>query len=305
MAGAAHARAHPAPKATADTFTVPLDGAEDNADPQMPVILSALHVYPVKGLKGIAVPEARCTDRGLEHDRRWMVVDEHGDFLSQREHPAMATVWTDIDGDRLELSAPDAGRVELPLRPRDGALLRVSVWESECDALAASPEADAWLSACLGLPCRLVYMPEETRRESNPRHAGAGRLVGFADAFAYLLTGESSLAELNARLVARNHPAVPMNRFRPNLVVAGAPPFAEDGWTDMRIGTAAFRMAKPCGRCQVTTTDQATGELRGPEPLATLASYRSRGEYGITFGVNLVTERTGVVRVGEAVQAPD
>ena len=271
------------------------------SEPRMPIVLSALNVYPVKGLKGIALEEARCTERGIEHDRRWMVVDAQGGFLSQREHPRMATIWTAIEAGRLELSAPDAEPVDVPLRPIEGAPVRATVWNSECDAIAPSPEADEWLSGRLGLPCRLVYMPDATRRESPPRHLGPGHLVGFADAFAYLLTGESSLAELNGRLVAKGHAAVPMNRFRPNLVVAGAGPFAEDGWTDIRIGSASLRAAKPCGRCQVTTTDQATGELRGPEPLATLATYRTRGDYGITFGVNLVTVETGVVRVGDAV----
>jgi uncharacterized protein YcbX len=126
--------------------------------------------------------------------------------------------------------------------------------------------------------------------------------VGFADGYAYLLAGEGSLADLNARLASRGHPPLPMNRFRPNFVVSGSDAYSEDGWTQIRIGGAAFRGVKPCGRCQVTTTDQSTGEVMGPEPLATLATYRESGEFGVMFGMNLITATPGTVRVGDAVE---
>ena len=269
----------------------------------MPLALAAINIYPVKGLQGIALTEARCTGRGLEHDRRWMVVDEDGGFLSQREVPQMATIWTDIAGGKLSLAAPGHREIDTPLTPDFGERMRVRVWSSECDAIAPSAEADAWLSAVLDRYCRLVYMPEATRRESPERYLGPGRLVGFADAFAYLLTGESSLADLNARLIAKGHGPVPMNRFRPNLVVSGAAPWAEDGWGEIRVGDALLQAARPCGRCQVTTTDQSTGEVKGPEPLATLASFRNDPQLGPMFGMNLVTVRPGVVRLGQPVEA--
>lgn len=270
----------------------------------MALKLSALHVYPVKGLKGIDLSEAQCTDRGLRHDRRWMVVDAAGDFLSQREHPRMATVWTEIVEDVLALAAPDVGSVEVPIEagPSRAARIRVRVWDSVVDAVPVSPYADAWLGDYLGLPCRLVYMPDETRRESNAKYAGTDKLVGFADGFAYLLTNEASLAELNARLRGNHHPALPMNRFRPNLVVTGCGAFEEDRWMEIRVGEAILRAAKPCGRCQVTTTDQSTGEVVGPEPLATLSTFRESREFGVMFGMNLVTVRQGKVRVGDAVE---
>ncbi len=268
----------------------------------MAVTISALYVYPVKGLKGIALESARCTERGLEHDRRWMVVDAAGHFLTQREHPRMATVWTELGAATLELSAPDAGSVEVPLDPGGAPALPVRVWSSVCEALPVSREADAWLSAYLGLDCRLVYMPQSTRRASNARYTDSERLVGFADGYAYLVAGEASLADLNARLAARGHPALPMNRFRPNLVVAGSAAYAEDGWKDIRIADAALRAAKPCGRCQVTTTNQATGEVEGPEPLATLATYRQSEEFGVMFAMNFYALRGGTVRVGDAVR---
>jgi uncharacterized protein YcbX len=265
------------------------------------VTLSALNIYPVKGLKGIALQEARCTERGLEHDRRWMVVDSDGQFLSQREHPKMATVWTEIADGALSLSAPDMSNVDVPLDGRPAPTLRVQIWDSVCDAVAVSPYADGWLSDYLGLACRLVHMPEAAKRYSNPRYAGADRPVGFADGYAYLLAGEASLADLNAKLAARNRPALPMNRFRPNIVVSGSEAFAEDEWQEIRIGDAVLRAAKPCGRCQVTTTDQASGEVKGPEPLATLSTYRDSKEFGVRFGMNLVTVRAGTVRVGDEV----
>ena len=280
----------------------------------MPVTISALNVYPVKGLKGIPLKEARCTDRGIEHDRRWMLVDREGMFFTQREHPRMATVWTEIDADALSLSAPDTEEVRVPLRPEGGDKLRVQVWNSTCDAITVSRQADEMLSGYLGFDCRLVYMPDDSTRYSNAQFGGGGHRVGFADGYAYLLTNEASLADLNAKLLAKDHPAVPMNRFRPNIVVAGTSAFAEDNWGDLRFAplgpldsrlrgndSVVLRTAKPCGRCQVTTTDQATGDVRGPEPLATLATYRD-SDFGIRFGMNLVTIREGTIRVGDTVE---
>jgi uncharacterized protein YcbX len=267
----------------------------------MPLTVSALNVYPVKGLKGIALTEARCTDRGIEHDRRWMVVDREHQFISQREHPKMATVWTEIEDGALVLSAPDMDEMRLDLRPGGRGNVRVQVWRSTCDAVSVSQQADEWLSEYLGLQCALVYMPEESKRFSNPEFAGEAKRVGFADGYAYLVTNEGSLADLNARLLAKDHSALPMNRFRPNIVVSGATAWAEDGWRVLSLGTAMLRATKPCGRCQVTTTDQATGEVRGPEPLATLATFRD-SPLGIRFGMNLVTLREGTVRVGDAVE---
>jgi len=267
----------------------------------MATTLAALHVYPVKGLKGIDLAEARATERGLEHDRRFMVVDEDNVFVSQREQPGMATIWTEIVGDQLMLAAPDMGEVAVPLEPDAPASLRVQVWRSVVDAAHVSNPADAWLSEYLGFDCRLVYMPKESHRYSNTQYAGEAREVGFADGYAYLVTGEASLADLNRRLGGRGHPALPMNRFRPNLVVRGSAAYAEDTWKDVRIGSAVLRAAKPCGRCQVTTTDQSTGQVVGPEPLATLSTYRESAEFGVMFGMNYVTIEPGTMRVGDSV----
>src|SRR5258706_3853114 len=162
----------------------------------MVLTLAALHIYPVKGLKGIDLTTARCTARGLEHDRRWMVVDANGDFLTQREHPKMATVWTDIDENALSLSAPDMSNVDVPLDPRPSPVMKVRVWQSVCEAVPVSSYADAWLSDYLGTACRLVYIPETPRPESNAPYGGEGNLGGFAGGYAYLVTPEASLAHL-------------------------------------------------------------------------------------------------------------
>ena len=267
----------------------------------MTFTVRSLHIYPVKGLKGIEVPEARCTDRGFEFDRRFMVVTPDGMFMSQRSHPRMATIWTDIAGDALELAAPELPPLEVPLRP-EGAPMRVVVWRSAVDAVAVSPEADAWLSEALGAPCRLVYMPDASERLSNAEYAGPGKRVSFADGYAYLVIGSASLEDLNGRLAQQLHPPLPMNRFRPSIVVDGSAPYAEDQWRSVAFGEALLRGVKPCGRCEVTTTDQSTGEVRGPEPLATLSTYRSSDEFGVMFGMNFVTESPGAVRVGDAVE---
>ena len=263
----------------------------------MTLTVTQLNVYPVKGLKGIALSSTFATERGLAHDRRFMVVDAGGQFMSQREFPRMATVWTEIAGGELRLAAPDLDEVAIALEPAGGEPLRATVWDFESAAIAPSREADRWLTEALGQPCRLVYMPDSTRRESKAHQAGPGHLVGFADGYAHLVISEASLEALNARLAR----PVPMERFRPNIVVRGCAPFAEDGWTDFTAGAAALRMAKPCGRCQVTTTDQSTGEVTGPEPLATLSAWRMSPEFGAMFGMNAVTVRPGRIGVGDAV----
>jgi uncharacterized protein YcbX len=269
----------------------------------MAFTIASLHVYPVKGLKGIDLPSARCTERGLEHDRRWMVVDAEGDFLTQRSHPRLATIWTALRDGTLELSAPDMDPVEVPLVPEAAAPLKVRVWNSVVDALPVSRFADSWLTEYLREPLRLVYMPETTRRPSNKQFTGGEeRLVGFADGYAYLIVGRSSLGDLNARLRDEGSAAMPMNRFRPNIVIEGTEPYAEDTWKDIRLGDdVVLRSSKPCGRCQVTTTDQSTGEVLGPEPLRTLSTYREHKDFGPLFGMNYVTVRTGPVKVGDTV----
>jgi uncharacterized protein YcbX len=213
----------------------------------------------------------------------------------------MATVWIDIDGAKLTLAAPDLDAVEVDIEPAPAATRKVRVWSSVVDAHDVSPEADRFLSEYLGAECKLVYMPDASERPVNPDFSRPGDIVSFADAYPYLLISEGSLADLNIRIEKNGGKALPMNRFRPNLVVKGCEAYAEDTWKEIRVGEAVFNVVKACTRCQVTTTDQATGEVRGPEPLATLATYRDTPR-GPIFGQNLIATKLAPVRVGDSVE---
>jgi uncharacterized protein YcbX len=259
------------------------------------VQLSQLYVYPLKSARGIALREARLTARGLEHDRRFMLVDEHGVFLTQRRLPQMARLVTAIVGDMLRVSW-DEQHCEVPLQPRAGAGLRVRVFADEVDALDQGDAARAFFSALLGQDARLVYMPDASQRPVDSKYADAGEVVSFADGFPYLLANEGSLADLNARLET----PVPMQRFRPNLVVSGAAAFAEDGWREIRIGDACFELKKPCTRCLIVTTDQETGARHPKEPLKTLAGYNTWQGKPV-FAQNALLRSGAQLQVGDSV----
>ncbi len=266
----------------------------------MGMTLSEINIYPVKSLGGISLKAAQMTSRGLNNDRRFLVVDPDNQFVSQRELPRMATVWTELVGGQLEFAAPDREPIRVDAEPRILPTRMVQVWASSVAAHTVSPEADEWLSDYLGADLRLVYMPDTSERACNPTYAHNNEIVSFADGFPVLITNEASLVDLNNRIVLGGGAAVPMNRFRSNLVVNGADAWAEDNWGEITIGEAVFRAAKPCGRCQVTTTDQATGDVRGPEPLKTLSGFRDT-DLGTLFGVNLVPVQLGTVKLGDRV----
>ncbi len=241
-----------------------------------------------------------------------MVVNERDEFVTQRDLPKMATIWVDeLDGG-IELASESMDEplfVSLENTNTD-LLRRVNVWASTVLGQTVSPEADDWLSTCLGRNLRLVYMPDSTERACSPTHAKNGEIVSFADGYPFLLVNEASLSDLNHRISdnaikqgASNAPAaLPMSRFRSNIVIKGADAWAEDHWKEIQIGEHVFRSVKPCARCQVTTTDQATGEISGPEPLATLGAFRDSTN-GVLFGVNLTcVSSSGLVRVGDLVK---
>ena len=260
--------------------------------------LTQINVYPVKSLGGFSAASANVEPRGLQHDRRWMLVDKKGRFLTQRALPRMALVSVGLAPDGLTLSAPEMEPLQLPFEPESPARRQtVQVWASVCEAAPVGEEADGWFGEFLGVPCRLVFMPEETRRSVNPDYRAGEGIVSFADGYPLMLLGEASLHDLNARL----EQPVPMNRFRPNLVVSGSPAYAEDGWARIRIGGVTFHGVKPCDRCSLITVDQATGEASGPEPLKTLATYRLQDQK-VLFGQLLIPDGAGIVRVGDAVE---
>ena len=276
----------------------------------MTMKLDAITIYPVKSLRGTAVQEAAVEPWGLAGDRRWMVVDVDNRYLTQRELPGMARIAAAPAADGgVVLSAPGdgAGELRVPMPETGGPTVEVLVWRDRVEAQPASREADAWLSDALGRACRLVHMGDPAAaRPVDPAYGQPADRVSFADGFPLLGVNAASLDALNARLAQ----PVPMARFRPNLAVSGAAPWAEDGWRLLRVGGegVAFRAVKPCARCVIITTDQETGARpRDREPLRTLSSFRRNDRGRVLFGQNLVPDGVGRIAVGdevEAVEAP-
>lgn len=262
--------------------------------------VTGLFTYPVKSCGAIAHESTGLEARGLVWDRRWMIVDGSGRFLTQRELPRLAVIRPAIAGGVLRLDAPARPTLRIALETDRPPASRVQVWDDTCEAWDEGPEAAAWLGSHLGRPARLVRMTEDWERLVDPDHAPRAAQTGFADAFPLLVACESSLAELNRCLAAAGKPAVPMTRFRPNLVLDGAEPFAEDGWRTLAVDGVILDLVKPCARCATTTVDQATGEVPDPaEPLATLARFRRRGRE-VLFGQNAVHRGPGTLRLGAA-----
>ena len=278
--------------------------------------VASIHIYPLKAGRAVDLSESAVEPWGLAGDRRWLVVDGAGRFISQREEPALAGVIAaypaagadqvtadhPLPTDAITLSA--AGhpplKVAMPWPDDDTEMVPVAVWESRLRAAAAGQEADDWLGRLLDRDARLVYLDDPTRREVDQDYGDPADRVSFADGYPLLLTSAGSLEALGDWLAEDGHPPVPMNRFRPSVVVEGARAWAEDGWRRIRIGTVTFRVVKPCGRCVVTTIDQATGQ-RGRQPLELLGRRRRFGQQ-LVFGQNLIPDAPGSIRVGDPVQ---
>lgn len=276
--------------------------------------ISEINIYPIKSLKGISLDTATVEERGLRYDRRWMLTHPDGMFFTQREFPRMATisVWIEEDGSGLGVAADRFGDVFIPSQPDTGNKQQVTIWQSVCEGEIYGGALNEWFSDVIGTKCQLVYMPDNTRRSVNKRFDRGDEVVSFADGYPLMVLSEATLADLNSRI----EDSLPMNRFRPNLVVSGSSAFAEDDWERIRIGDAVFRSTKPCERCVMTTVDQSKGEFTGKEPLKTLASYRMAkdvmrdrydslgvGANAVLFGQNLIAESVGAtVSVGDAVE---
>ncbi|MGD8910658.1 MAG: MOSC domain-containing protein [Chromatiales bacterium] len=251
------------------------------------ISLTALYRYPVKSLAGEFLSQARLDAFGLHRDRRWMLVDREGRFLSQRELPRMALINPRLQAEGVVLQAPGCDDLSVRHPSAEAERVKVEVWNDRCVAQRVDPLADAWLSDFLGQACRLVYMPDESVRPVDPRYAKPQDRTAFSDGFPLLLISQASLDDLNGRLAE----PLPMLRFRPNLVIEGCAPYAEDDWRHIRIGDLTLRVVKPCSRCKITTVDPYTGES-GSEPLKTLAGYRRRGNQ-VYFGQNLIHDGPG------------
>jgi uncharacterized protein len=260
--------------------------------------IEALHVYPVKSCRGLSVARARVDVEGLAvdaadgpSDREFMVVDGAGRFVTQRDCARLALIGIELIGDTLVLVDPDGRRLRVPLAapPPAARPAEVTVWRDTVRAYDTGDEAAAFVGAAIGMPVRLVRFDRDVHRRCNAEYVGdSGARTRFADGYPVLVIGEATLAELNQRLAAKDSPALPMNRFRPNLVISGLPPGDEDHLDTIEAGGIVLRLVKPCTRCVITTTDQGTGE-RGIEPLPTLAAYRHDARFGgVTFGMNAV-----------------
>ncbi len=259
--------------------------------------ISRLFIYPVKSLGGIALTGAQVTARGLQHDRRWMLVDQNNRFMSQRTTPAMALFKLRLTDDGVEvLHSPTQDKLLIPFAPQTHDQLSVTVWDDTCTGTRVSDATDAWFGQKLGTNCRLVFMDDDSMRPVDPRYAGPEHITSFADAYPMLLISEASLQDLNSRLTDK----VGFDRFRPNLVISGIEPYYEDQMAYFTIGNIHFHGVKPCARCVMVGVNQQTAEVY-PEPLKTLSSYRRFGKK-VFFGQNLIHEGSGIINVGDELQ---
>ena len=257
--------------------------------------VQSLHIYPVKSARGLEVKSSGLDRFGLEGDRRWMLTDSEGRFVTQRELPELTELQVDVSPAGLVLKRGNAD-IAVPI-PETSARVPVTVWEDTVSAADAGDAAAGWLATVFQRPLRLVYMPDDSRRAVDPDYAKDGETVSFADGFPLLLVSAASAVYLNQRLAQ----PVGLDRFRPNIVVAGCPAHAEDQWQRLRIGEMVFTVAKSCSRCVVPSLDQNTG-ARHPELLRVLADYRRGPGRKVYFGQNLVYQGSGHLRVGDAVE---
>lgn len=262
--------------------------------------LSEIWIYPVKSLAGIRLPASKVTQRGLEFDRRWMLVDENGVFISQREYPKLALFQPEIENDIMRISHAETSKGSVHfsiLQKSNNETLEVMVWEDSVAAVEVDVEISAWFSVILGFNVRLVFMPEESHRKVDPDYAvSPNDITSFSDGFPYLIIGQSSLDDLNSRL---SNP-ITMRRFRPNFVFSVAKAYEEESWQEFTIGSLSFFGVKPSGRCIMTTVNPELGSFAGKEPLYTLSKYRKVGNK-VLFGQNVIAKQEGNLKVGDEI----
>ncbi|QQS36230.1 MAG: MOSC domain-containing protein [Ignavibacteriales bacterium] len=259
------------------------------------LLLTEINIFPVKSLSGYSVNEGVVEKRGLKHDRRWLLINEQSDFMTQRDYPQMTLLKAVVEENYLVLSKKNDPSDNFRIKADNFSpeIINVPIWNDRCDAHLVSKQVDEWLSDHLNTNCRIVYMPDTTSREVDKRYAHNNEIVSFADGYPFMIIGQSSLDDLNSRMET----VLPMNRFRTNFVFTGGEPFEEDRLGKFRMGELIFHAVKPCERCVIPTTDQETAE-RAHEPLKTLATFRKQ-DGKVMFGQNLLCESTGVVKVGD------
>lgn len=263
----------------------------------MSATLSTIHVYPIKSCAPLSPVAAQVEARGFVGDRRWMIADADGKFVTAREHPRLTLIRAVPHGDALMLTAPAMPDIDL-LPPASATRIDATIWRSNVSAQPASAAADRWISDYLGIAVRFVFMDAACTRAIDEKYSRAGDQVSFADGYPLLVISQAALDVLNEKLVV----PVPMLRFRPSIVVAGTAAHAEDGWKRVRVGEVEFDVVKPCMRCVLTTVDFESGRFDpSGEPLRTLIGYR-RGPAGVSFGQNLIPRGCGTLRLGDAVE---
>ena len=248
---------------------------------------SQLNIFPIKSLRGIPLNTARLSSGGFEYDRQWMLIDSQGRFITQRQQALLSLVDVSLTPDSLLVNAPGKTALSIPFNEGESKPVEVIVWRDHCSGIVASGPINQWFSEYSGVDCRLVRFDTTRPRRVDPVYKlGHSDQVLFADGFPFLLIGTASLEDLNQRMAKKNEPALPMMRFRPNIVVETDVPFIEDQWTGIRIGEVEMRIVKPCSRCVIPTIDFNTGK-KSKEPLTTLGEYRKRNGK-IYFGQNVI-----------------
>ncbi len=263
--------------------------------------ISALYTYPIKSCGGIRHQTIGLDQRGLSYDRRWVVTDPLGQFFTMREVHQMALIQPTLTDSEMILTYPDMPTLHIPLITGNGKQLEVVVWKSVSTAVDEGDEVAEWFSQILGTPARLFKMADDFYRKTSTDFTEVAGELAFADGYPILFISEGSLADLNSRLTEQGKDAVPMTRFRPNVVITGCDPYTEDTWKQVSIGGVSFEGVKPCARCVITTVDPATGQVPDvKEPLATLASYR-KSPKGPLFGQNVIHRGLGSLSVGDVI----
>jgi uncharacterized protein len=258
--------------------------------------ISSIHIYPVKSMGGIQLNESVVEMKGLQYDRRWMMIDESGRFVSQRENSELAlfSIFMDTAGFKIILR-PTGDEIIVPFLGSAGVPVKVTIWDDQCDALRYPDSLNSWFSEKLEQKVSLVFLPEESVRKIDSKYVEDPDMVSFADGYPLLFIGTASLLHLNNKLEKK----IPMNRFRPNIVISGAEPHEEDLWNDFTIGNVKLKGVKACGRCIITTIDQET-KITSTEPLKTLSTYRKFGNK-VIFGQNVIPLNTGKIKVGDKI----
>ena len=263
--------------------------------------VSQLFIYPIKSLRGISLSSSMVTDRGLQYDRRWMLVDERNNFLTLREYPKMTLLKVELHkgGLNVESLEHSGSNFRIPFDAEEDQLETVTIWNAEVEAKRVSKEADNWFSEMIGGHCKLVFMPESSLRpvDTTSGYAPKEKFTSFADAYPFMMMSEASMNDLNRRMEVPQT----INRFRPNLVISGGDPYQEDTMEDFTIGEIHFTGLENCARCPIPTIDPDTGVFNADkEPIRTLSKYRMHNK-NIEFGRNVVHRGTGMIAVGDAI----